>query len=160
MPRRRTCVFDEPRRKKNARKGPSVAAQLIELDRLEEAARYVQYADEDLSLAPPSPRHDEDGNDHLEETESAPTNQPCVPEDPHPNVTRGDSTLMESIADYHKLVRRQRKANKSKKNWEDLIPKLHGAYVWLKSQTGNWTASTTFTDYYQKFCTCCQLATM
>ncbi|KNZ54345.1 hypothetical protein VP01_2970g2 [Puccinia sorghi] len=89
MPRRRSCVFNKPRRKRNVRTGPSVTAQLIELDYLEEASRNVQYANEHRNDAPPSTCHDEDDYDNMEETCSAPPIQSCIPEDPPPTATGG-----------------------------------------------------------------------
>jgi hypothetical protein len=158
MARHRSCVFDQPRRKK-PRNSSNVAQLLIESDRLEEASRSVQYP-EDFSNPDQNPFQDpedeEEDSDENEQDESTTAHKISMPNGAT-NSTSNDlptNPLLQSIFDYHRQVRQQTRADRALKNWDELNPKLHGAYVWLKDQTQNWSNDKSFDDFLEYFCQC------
>jgi hypothetical protein len=134
-------VFNQPCRKKK-RTGPPVSEHLFELDCLDEVSQKVPYqsevahADGGSGEPPPNSNEDKKHNNPWEDQEEQP--HPNLPENQQP-PTPGSTPLLSSIADYHQTVQRQRLATRALSNWENLTPQLHGAYVWLKHQTLNWT---------------------
>ncbi|OAV96313.1 hypothetical protein, variant [Puccinia triticina 1-1 BBBD Race 1] len=68
----------------------------------------------------------------------------------------GDVTidLLGHARRYHTQVNQQAAQERQEKNWAEVMPALHGAYLFLKSETANWTTSDWGNDRSKIFCDC------
>ncbi|EFP90620.2 uncharacterized protein PGTG_16646 [Puccinia graminis f. sp. tritici CRL 75-36-700-3] len=62
------------------------------------------------------------------------------------------TSLSQRIFDFNS----QHKIQALRRNWDRIIPQLHGVYMWLKFKTANWTASNSFDSFEGQFCNCTQ----
>ncbi|KNE97935.1 hypothetical protein PSTG_08808 [Puccinia striiformis f. sp. tritici PST-78] len=79
-------------------------------------------------------------------------------------ITCGNSTaeLLDYVSRYHTQVNQQAEQEREQENWAKVMPALHGTFVFLKSETTNWTTLDWEEDISEIFCDwkediCCYL---
>ncbi|WAR53826.1 hypothetical protein PtB15_3B335 [Puccinia triticina] len=55
-----------------------------------------------------------------------------------------------ALRQHDRRVTHETRAN----NWNDVMTKLFRAYLWLKNETDNWTAPSSFESHEEQFCNC------
>ncbi|PLW23119.1 hypothetical protein PCASD_15241 [Puccinia coronata f. sp. avenae] len=70
---------------------------------------------------------------------------------PHRRLQPLDYLLTQEIRTTH----RKNLANTQNNKWNETMPQLFAAYLWLKEKTGNWTfTSSSFASFVHIFCKC------
>jgi hypothetical protein len=62
--------------------------------------------------------------------------------------------IIEEAQAYHTEMNQKERQNRTRTQWEDVLPALHGAYLLLKTHTKNWTLPNSFSDHTSLFCDC------
>jgi hypothetical protein len=74
--------------------------------------------------------------------------------DPEPEAHEDNDSLVDQLNAHHTSVDQRNRHQAIKNHWTELIPTLHGAYLWLQVKTRNWTSSNAFENFSTDFCTC------
>ncbi|KAA1132793.1 hypothetical protein PGTUg99_014963 [Puccinia graminis f. sp. tritici] len=76
--------------------------------------------------------------------------------DPQPEAHENDDSLIDQLNAHHTSVDQRNRHQATNNHWTELIPTLHGAYLWLQVKTKNWTSSNAFENLSSDFCECNQ----
>jgi hypothetical protein len=62
--------------------------------------------------------------------------------------------FIEDVQAIHTKENQREWQNRTRTQWEDVLPSLHGAYLLLKAHTKNWMLQNSFDNHTHMFCDC------
>ncbi|KAI9615192.1 hypothetical protein H4Q26_011733 [Puccinia striiformis f. sp. tritici PST-130] len=70
------------------------------------------------------------------------------------NLTRRSQPLDSILSQEVRTANQSNIANSLQHQWDLIMPRLFAVYLWLKSQTKNWTTDNSFVSFVPTFCSC------